>query len=364
MFLHFNGKIDITKTFECGQIFRFFNRKYLDEKKSQLTDFFETPQKPQGIKKSVKSSDKKPKKAKTIYYGPFKNRIIKVIQVSDDTIEVISSDPDENDKSQLSDHKTAIDKKKKFEDDVKIFFRINDDLKAINEFLRVIPNMKKIVDEAIGLHLLKQDFFECGISYILSQQNSIPRITANLEKIARKFGKHVKFDNYDFFLFPTYEELKNATEEDFKGMSLGYRAKYVVNFTRSFPTLNKIYHEDCENNDCSDRLGKELLNIHGIGNKVMECISLFSCGDLRIFPVDVWINRFMVNNFFEKEERNNILKKQSSNSKSKNIKLKPTAESLRLCRQLGHEIFGEYAGYAQEYIFYYARNKGINLNTK
>lgn len=143
-----------------------------------------------------------------------------------------------------------------------------------------------------GIRILRQDLFETIISFILSQRKSIPAIQSCIEKLCKKFGK-LKRDTYgkEYYSFPTYEDLKDISLDDLKDISLGYRDKYIYQFINNL-NLNKLNLIKLKKNTTEEQ-EKQLLGIYGVGNKVMNCISLFALHNLNAFPVDVWIQRIL-----------------------------------------------------------------------
>jgi len=189
--------------------------------------------------------------------------------------------------------------------------------------------MKKIVNTTNGLHVIRQDRLECIISFILSQCSNIPRITKNIQSIAERFGKNVHWDGHDFYLFPERSELVNVSEDVFREMGFGYRAKYIAHLMKSWPSFLDNPPQD------SLEFNNKLQTIEGVGQKVADCIQLFAYGYLKWFPVDTCMLKFM-RKYYSKEEKGQ----------------KQTEKQLRF---LGQKMFGEWAGYAQELIFRYAR---------
>ena len=272
--LFFSEIFDTVKTFECGQIFRF----------------------------ETKDSGK-------TYFGAINDRIIKITQKDPHTL-VISSNKNSN-----------------LEKLVNSFFRTNDNYLDMQKFIKIDDLMKKVVNFSDGLHLLNHDNFECSISYILSQCSNIPRIKRNLKDLTKLYGKSVIFEDQEYFLFPSRSDLVNVTEEEFRDLGFGYRAKYLRNFIKNNPTFLGEPVLD------SEIFNQKLQNIEGIGQKVADCIQLFAYGDISHFPVDTWMEKFMIKYYNDGKK---ISKKK--------------------IRELGVSLFGKWAGYAQEFIFYYARN--------
>lgn len=271
--LSFPESYNLSHTFDCGQIFRFFSDDY----------------------------------GKT-YYGTLPDRVLKIQQKDANTLRINSN------------------KEEDLKDKLNQFFRQKDDYLEIQKMVQIDPLMEKIVQTTNGLHLVKQDLFECSIAYLLSQCSNIPRITKNLEDLAELYGQKVQFEGKCFYLFPTREDLLDLTEQDFRELGFGYRAKYIASFIQDYPAF--LHESDC----FGEEFNKKLQSIPGIGQKVADCIQLFGYGDVSLFPVDTWMRKFMIK-YYNKGEK-------LSNQK---------------IRALGRKLFGKYAGYAQEFIFHYAR---------
>jgi N-glycosylase/DNA lyase len=272
--LFFSEIFDTVKTFECGQIFRF------------------------------ESNDS----GKT-YFGALEDRVIKITQKDPHNL-IISSIKNLN-----------------LERYVNSFFRTNYNYLEMQKSIKIDSLMKKVVNFSNGLHLLNQDNFECSISYILSQCSNIPRIKRNLKDLAKLYGKSVFFEDQEFFLFPSRSDLIDVSEEDFRDLGFGYRAKYLRNFIIKYPSFLVEPVLD------SEKFNQKLQNIEGIGQKVADCIQLFAYGDITHFPVDTWMEKFMIRYYNDGKKT-----------------------SKKKIRELGVSLFDKWAGYAQEFIFYYARN--------
>ena len=215
-----------------------------------------------------------------------------------------------------------------------IFFRENDNFEEIFSYLKKDKIVKKALNIFPGLRLLQQDPFQCYISFIVSSNSNIPNIKSRLQNLCRTFGRRKIVDGREFFLFPEPSDLANASVLDIKKCGLGYRAKAVKTASLSvldgkidFDFLKKIdYHTAKE----------ELTKVFGIGNKVADCILLFSLEKLEAFPLDRWMLRIL----------------QKYYSKEFQISTKTLTE--KTYDQLHENIvehFGSYAGYAQQFLF-------------
>lgn len=215
------------------------------------------------------------------------------------------------------------------------YFDLNTDYKEIRKVLSNNEILPKAMEYGEGIRILNQNHFEMLISFIISANNMIPRIKKSIEVISMRYGKFICEDeNRKYYSFPTVEELSRATVEDLRKFAkVGFRDK------RIFDTVNMILNEkiDLDNfeNLETDILREELLKFSGVGNKVADCIMLFSYKRGEVFPVDVWIKRVMEELFIKKETPVKKISKEAD------------------------RIFGKYAGYAQQYLFYYGREEKI-----
>ncbi|WBB32862.1 8-oxoguanine DNA glycosylase [Parvimonas micra] len=215
------------------------------------------------------------------------------------------------------------------------YFDLNTDYKEIRKVLSNNEILPKAMEYGEGIRILNQNHFEILISFIISANNMIPRIKKSIEVISMRYGKFICEDeNRKYYSFPTVEELSRATVEDLREFAkVGFRDK------RIFDTVNMILNEkiDLDNfeNLETDILREELLKFSGVGNKVADCIMLFSYKRGEVFPVDVWIKRVMEELFIKEETPVKKISKEAD------------------------RIFGKYAGYAQQYLFYYGREEKI-----
>ena len=136
------------------------------------------------------------------------------------------------------------------------------------------------------------------ISYIISQNNNVKRISASINKLCELYGKEILFNNKKYYLFPTYDKIKNLSEEDFNILKVGFRNKYLVDY------LSK-YEEFIDLNNLNTTLAfNKLLTVKGIGPKVASCILLFGYKRLDVFPIDTWVKQFVSNRYNIKNNYN------------------------------------------------------------
>ncbi|MBZ4664536.1 MAG: 8-oxoguanine glycosylase [Caloramator sp.] len=207
------------------------------------------------------------------------------------------------------------------------------DLKRDYGYIKSELSRDEILKEAIkygeGIRILNQDMFEIVVSFIISANNRIPMIKRAVENISRRYGKEIEFEGKIYYSFPTPDSLKRANIKELEECGVGFRAPYIVD------TVSKIYKGEVDLNIIkeldTDEAFRELTNLKGIGPKVADCILLFSMQKYDAFPVDVWVKRVM-----------------------QHFYLAPDV-SLNKIRQFGRDKFKFYAGFAQQYLFYYAR---------
>jgi len=203
------------------------------------------------------------------------------------------------------------------------FFGLNDDYRILLKDKKISKMMK----EHTGLKLMKQDPWECLVAFVCSQMSNIKRITSNLNSISEHFGKPVKFKKHSTYTFPNPGDINDASKLD--KCKLGYRAKYLLELNNKvtdkwLASLKKKSYYEAKS---------ELMTLFGIGDKVADCICLFSLGFGEAFPVDVWIERVMKEQYPELK-----------NAKHKQI------------REFAAQKWGKMAGYAQQYLFHWRRN--------
>lgn len=200
----------------------------------------------------------------------------------------------------------------------------------------LLTEKDKVISDAAeygyGIRILKQDFWETVVSFIISQNNNIPRIKGCIEGICKNFGEYVDtYHGKEYFAMPSPDKMATLTVEDLAPVKLGYRAPYLIKMANQMieqggPKQVKERLLRCENPI------EELQKFYGVGPKVASCISLFGLGRMDSFPIDVWMRRVM----------NRLYGIDESDVKSMNLYAK--------------EHFGEYGGIAQQYLFYYIRD--------
>lgn len=214
------------------------------------------------------------------------------------------------------------------------FFREKDNLE---EILKTISRDKvacKAVKKYLGLRILRQDPFQCLISFIVSSNSNIQKIKFTLQNICKNFGEKVFFEGEEFFLFPEPKILSKASIEEIKKCGAGYRSKFVKKASEMVLS-EEINFENLKR--CDYHKAKEIISkVPGVGNKVADCIMLFSLDKPEAFPLDRWMVR--------------ILEKYYQNTFEISTKTLTDNQYSKLHEKL-KKYFGPYSGYAQQFLF-------------
>jgi N-glycosylase/DNA lyase len=211
------------------------------------------------------------------------------------------------------------------------FLGLDEDLPAILASITRDDFVRQAVLAAYGLRLVKQEPWACLCSYILSANNRVDRIDKLVKEISRRFGTVSLLDGTPVYGLPGPAAMAGCAESGFRACGVGFRAPYLVRAAEmvaagiiDFARLDLMPYTEAK---------KVLKTIPGVGDKVADCVLLFALSKYEAFPVDVWIKRVMERVYFGGAD----------------------VEPARIST-FGREYFGRYAGYAQEYIYFYARN--------
>ena len=226
--------------------------------------------------------------------------------------------------------------KENIKDIVEHYFDINTNYEKIKQKLSQIDEyLKTSVEYGKGIRILNQDLWETIISFIISANNNIPRIKGIIERLSKKYGNEIEWNEQKYYTFPTPEQLKEVTVQEYRELGLGFRDIRLYETTKMI--INKeVDLEKLQNNPQTQEVRNELLKLSGVGPKVADCILLFS--DLKrfdVFPIDVWVRRVM----------NDLYIKEENETKVSKTKIEKIAE----------EKFGDLKGLAQQYLFYWRR---------
>lgn len=222
------------------------------------------------------------------------------------------------------------------------FFRLCDNQEKINKTLSKDQIIFNIYKKYKGLRLIRQDPFQCIISFVCASNTNIKRIKFMLKNISRKFGKKVTYNDIDFNLFPNVNELSKASIQDLIGCGLGYRAKFVKSISNEIKcNIDLKSLKDMKYINAKS----ELTKLFGIGNKIADCVLLFSLEKTEAFPIDIWVYRSLYQYYGWMFEDSSVIK-------SKKI----SENGYKLVHEKIHNYFGEYSGYVQQYLYYHIRD--------
>lgn len=201
------------------------------------------------------------------------------------------------------------------------YFDLNRDYnEVIEEICRNDEVMKKACAYGRGIRLFYQDTWEALISFIISQNNNIPRIKGIISRLCELYGEEIEKGYYSF---PTPDAIENVTAEDLAPLRAGFRARYIVDAVKKVESgevdlkaLHGMKYDDAK---------AMLMKICGVGSKVADCVLLFGAGHIEAFPVDVWIKRALAILYPGRQDTD----------------------------------FGKYGGIAQQYLFVYTRENKL-----
>lgn len=152
---------------------------------------------------------------------------------------------------------------------------------------------RSMVDKGLGIRILNQDEWEVIVSFIISQRNSIPKIKSTIEKMCKAFGTRRSCGSLEYYTFPTPKQIIKAGIDGLTSCSLGYRAEYVYLAAVEWINNPNKFKQLSNPNMTGEAVIDSLMDMKGIGLKVGSCIALFGYHKLNIFPIDVWIQRVL-----------------------------------------------------------------------
>lgn len=219
---------------------------------------------------------------------------------------------------------------------VKEYFDLNRDYEKLKEELSKIDNNIKVsIEYGKGIRILNQDLWEMIISYIISANNNIPRIKGIIERMSKRYGKEIEWNGEKYYTFPTIEELKDVTVEDYRNLGTGFRDVRLYETVKMISD-GKIKLDELQENPDTHEVREQLLTLSGVGPKVADCILLFSTlKRFEVFPIDVWVRRVMNDLYIKNEDETKVNKKE--------------------IQKIALDKFGNLAGLAQQYLFYWKR---------
>jgi len=227
------------------------------------------------------------------------------------------------------------------------YLRLDDNLPSILSQMCKDEYMRNAINLFCGLRLCRQEPWECLISYICATYKSIPAIKKMIINLSRCYGKKLTFDGHEFYTFPQPTDLAQTCSKKLRSCGLGFRAERLLETAKlvnsgelDLKSLKRLnYHE-------AKRI---LLRLPGVGQKVADCVLLFSLEKLEAFPIDVWIKR-AATTFYASHFDSAFIKRVTDKSSI-------TPKEYATIGSFGREYFGNYAGYAQEYLFHFLRTQ-------
>lgn len=215
------------------------------------------------------------------------------------------------------------------------YFDLGTRYSLIKKKLSKDSKMKKVIEYGSGIRILKQDFREILISFIISSNNNIPRIKSIIHTISRNLGNKIEYKGKNYYTFPDLNTLANVETSEIEKCRAGYRCRYITD-TSGIMVQNNIDIKILQLMD-TVKARKEIMKLPGVGPKVADCVLLFSGIKYDVFPVDVWSKRAVEELYLKKET------------------------DIKYIQEFVKGYFGSLAGYAQQYLYYYARKKKIGL---
>lgn len=213
------------------------------------------------------------------------------------------------------------------------YFDLGRDYSEIKKRLSVDPIMKNAISYGDGIRILNQDLWETVISFIISASNNIPRIKGIIERFCTSFGKKINYMGKTYYSFPDIDTVYKLSKEDLSVIRAGYRDKYIMDAAQKFQNghINDGYIRSLTTPEAK----KMLLTINGVGEKVCNCILLFGLQRVDSFPIDVWIKRIVEKLYFGE------------------------VQNIPTIAEFAKKHFGDIGGFAQQYLFFYARENKI-----
>lgn len=210
------------------------------------------------------------------------------------------------------------------------FLQLDADLPHI---LATFPDdepMRAAVAACRGLRLLRQEPWECLVSFICSSTKQIVQIQQIIVLLCERFGEPIPVGGDASFAFPTAARLAACSEAELRTCKMGFRAPYILTAAKAV-TSGKLDLSRLHNLSTAEARSA-LMNLHGVGRKIADCVLLFAYGKQDAFPVDVWVRRALTELYFPRRR-----------------------SSEKRLEHFANTHFGPNAGYAQQYLFHYVR---------
>ena len=231
---------------------------------------------------------------------------------------------------------TGICENNNLEEEIQKYFDLDRNYEEIKkELSKKDEYMKTSIAYGKGIRILNQDLWETIISFIISANNNIPRIKGIIERLSKAYGDKIEWKGKEYYTFPTPMQLKNVTVEEYRKLGLGFRDVRLYETTKMI-LKGKVDLQELKKNLNTVEVREQLLTLSGVGPKVADCILLFSdLKRLEVFPIDVWVRRVMNDLYIRNEDEAKVSKKE--------------------IEKIAKNKFGNLAGLAQQYLFYWRR---------
>jgi N-glycosylase/DNA lyase len=216
--------------------------------------------------------------------------------------------------------------------DLRRLFRLDDPLDKIHSEITRDGIMRKSIDFAPGLRIINDPFYPCLVSFLCSVWKNVPAIRGMTNAIRRNWGTVHNFRGKTFYGMPTPEQMADVSVSDLKKIGLAWRSDFINKSTNAI-IAGDIVEDELRSMEYK-KAHRQLKKLHGVGDKVADCVSLFSLGFLEAFPIDVWIERVIQEHYGVFTEAGKSYSRKS---------------------EAARNYFGRYAGYAQEYLYHYTR---------
>lgn len=224
------------------------------------------------------------------------------------------------------------------ESKLKEFLGLDQNYEEIKEAICEDLLVKNLYNKYKGLRVLKQNKRECLISYLSVSFNNIKRANQMLENLSKFSNRKLKLGDLQAYDYPTFAELKKINEKTLKKIGYGFRSSYIISLLKKFENDEELEELD---KMPTKELEKNLMRIKGVGIKTASCVSLYSYSRFESIPIDRWIAK-VLKLFYKDYFSNSILEKFKSNYWE--------------IREVLNKIFNNYGGYAQLFLYKFARD--------
>ena len=213
------------------------------------------------------------------------------------------------------------------------YLDLNRNLPLILQAVDIDATIHRAIETFWGMRILNQDVWECIASFILSQNNNVPRTKGIIQTISARFGEKLTLADRVDYSFPSPHALAHAGIDALFDCRMGYRAPYL--WEAASVIASGEFNLQALKNMPYTEAKLDLMRFKGIGEKVADCVCVFSLGHIEAIPIDVWMKRIIEHIYLQRKA------------------------SIREIREFAHNYFGGYLGYAQQYLFHYGRTIGF-----